>query len=637
VEEAGLVEVEAAVTTTSGVYTDDGAVHSHLPWIPSSDIRNVGIGTTVLLHAKEQESYDWTLLPPLGSDTELIDATTRTPEFVPDIPGMYRAMVTDLGTNTSIDLFVFAGNFRGIIEGVDAEGKPIPESACLNCHTEGGVAANQFEPWIQTGHAEIFTQNFNSSAYWGPQCFSCHTVGYNPDVANSGIDDASDYQDFLNSGLLHNPDPLNWATMLALYPESARRANIQCENCHGPQDGEPGLFTAAHAAVLPRTSIAADSCAVCHGEPLRHARYQQWQLSAHANYEVAIDESESGSCSRCHTGNGFLAWLPILTGEEPGDPTASIPVTWTPDEAHPQTCVVCHDPHAIGDSSGTENNATVRISGNTPPLIAGFTAYGVGRGAICMTCHNSRRGQRDDTTFDTHYGTSEASRGPHGSAQADVLMGQNAYLVTTGVRGNHSFLTDSCTNCHMVQTPPPDQLAYNGGGTNHTFYASTTICAECHGDGFEAESIQMGVQDTLDILQLEIEDALVALFDEQIGLGNTIDLNGQASITDVGDIDEITFTEYRGRQAFSIVLNGAPYGPFRVNDVDVVAADLTVLGAIYDFADPALVKGGWNWGLVHNDGSLGIHNPTYSYDVLTAAIEALGGAMPLGPPDWLTP
>ena len=78
----------------------------------------------------------------------------------------------------------------------------------------------------------------------------------------------------------------------------------------------------------------------------------------------------------------------------------SIEVSWTEDEAHPQTCVTCHDPHASGTTSGSDPNATVRISGDTPPLIAGFTATDVGRGAICMTCHNTRRGLRNDAVYD---------------------------------------------------------------------------------------------------------------------------------------------------------------------------------------------------------------------------------------------
>ena len=60
--------------------------------------------------------------------------------------------------------------------------------------------------------------------------------------------------------------------------------------------------------------------------------------------------------------------------------------------------------------------------------------------------------------------------------------------------------------------------------------------------------------------------------------------------------------------------------------VDVAVLDGT--GAedppnLYDFADDRLPKAGWNWLLAHNDGSHGIHNPTFVFDLLDASIEAL--------------
>jgi hypothetical protein len=581
----------------------------------------------VLLHGKAQGSYNWTLASqPAASTATLLDETTQFPEFTPDWPGRYDITVTDLAAASDVTLSIYAGNWRGIIVDQDLDGRPIADPSCTGCHVNLG--ADMFTPWEDTGHAEILTNNLNTSGYYNAGCFPCHSVGYNPDAANGGFDDANDYGDFLAGGLLGNPSPDNWTMMLDLYPDSAQLANIQCENCHGPQWGLPGVFTAAHAQNDPRINLAADTCAVCHGEPLRHARFQQWQLSAHANYDTAIDEGDSGNCSRCHTVNGFLAWLPILLGTEPGDPNDSITVTWTSDEVHPQTCVTCHDPHAIGTESGEPNNATVRISDDTPMLLAGFQAIGVGRGAMCMTCHNSRRGLRNDSTFDDYYGTSEAARAPHGSAQADVVMGENAYLVTVGIPGNHSTVTDSCTNCHMVQTPPPDDLAYNGSGTNHTFYASTEICGEGHGPSINAGVIQATTHILLEDLAALVEQGLLDLMDAQIALGRIIDLNGDMQLTDTADIVDIEFGEYRGRQSMTITFVGdVVMGPYRMTDVDVPQPDdpnpPIVLGQLYDFADPALIKAGWNWGLVHNDGSGGVHNPSFAFGTLVAGIEAL--------------
>jgi hypothetical protein len=637
-EEACHIALEVEVITTSGSHFGEADFETHSPWDVSLGVHTVPIGVPVLLHGKVQKTYDWSMTVPDGSGAMLIDEMEQNPEFTPDVPGLYSLTVTEQGVGPLV-LDVYAGNYRGVIVGQDDDGRPISDTSCTGCHS--GFAPDKFTPWAQTGHAEIFTYNLNNSSYYNPGCFACHTVGYYPDAANSGFDDAADYHDFLDGGLIGNPGD-NWTTMLDLYPEAARLANIQCENCHGPQDAEPGVFIDAHEEGAPRVDISSNVCGSCHGEPLRHGRFQQWQLSGHANYELAIDEHDSGNCSRCHTGNGFLTWLPILLGDEPGDPFEDIVVTWGPDEAHAQTCVTCHDPHAIGTTSGNDTNATVRISGNTPPLIAGFTAYGVGRGAVCMTCHNSRRGLRNDDTFADHYQTSEAARAPHGSAQTDVIMGQNAYFVDVGIRGGHSFVTDVCVSCHMVETPPPDDLSYEQGGTNHTFYAAIEVCAECHGDAVDGEFVQDGIHDTLDVLQGLVEEALLALIDQLTGVANeyVLNLDDEVEITDVSEVEELIFGEARGRQAMTVVIGGVTYGPYRMNDIAVIDPSIPeVLGEFYDFADPALIKAGWNYNLVHNDGSMGVHNPTYSYLVLVAGIEAVDplAAAALDVPWWMEP
>ena len=627
-EHAGMVTLEVEVVTSSGTYHGEGEIHTHLPWSPAHGIHNVPLDIPVLLHGKTQGHYDWSMGTPSGSGAMLTDPESQSPWFTPDVAGRYWINVTDEESGESVSLNLFAGTWKGIIVAEDDNGRPIADQSCFGCHNDQ-IAPEYFSDWAQTGHAEIFTNNINTSSYWGEQCFACHTVGFNPGSSNGGIDEAGDYQDFLDSGLVGSGQPDNWSQTLENFPETARKANIQCENCHGPQNG------GGHTQEGMRASLSSDVCAPCHGEPLRHARFQQWQLSAHANYELAIEEGGSGNCSRCHTGNGFLTWLPVLLGDEPGDPLDSITVTWTDDEVHPQTCQTCHDPHNIGTTSGSDPNATVRISGDTPPLIAGFTATDVGRGAICMTCHNTRRGLRNDDVFDDYYMTSEAARAPHGGAQADVLMGQNAYLVEVGIRGKHSMVEDACVTCHMEATPPPDDLAYNQGGTNHTFYARNDICGECH--GFESgEEFQAGFEEEMDELQALVEEGLFNLMSDIIDDGGAIDMNGDATITDMASVRGIEFGETRGRQAMTVIFgNGESVGPMRMTDIDVVPA----MGAsfpLYDAADPVLIKSGWNWNLFHNDGSHGVHNPSFATSTVetsSAAIIEAGIATGEGGPE----
>jgi hypothetical protein len=621
-EEGGATVLEVEVTTTSGTYYGEGHINAAIPWKVSTGLLNVPIGAPVLLHGKDQDTYDWTLSAPGGSGALLMDDSTQNPEFVPDVKGHYSIMVTDEATDDLITMAIYAGTWLGVIVGQDEDGRPVPDSSCLGCHNDR-VAADKFTPWAQTGHAEIFSSQLDTSTHYGESCFSCHTVGFDPTANNKGVDEASDYQAFLDSGLINHPGD-NWTTVLDQFPNTARKANIQCENCHGPQKG--GAHLPDNPDGEPRVSLSATVCGSCHGEPLRHGRYQQWQLSAHANYELAIDEGESGSCSRCHTANGFLAWLPVLTGEVAGDPLADVEVTWTAEETHPQTCATCHDPHAIGTTTGEPTNATVRISGDTPPLIAGFTATDVGRGAICMTCHNSRRGLRNDDNFNTEiYGTSEASRSPHLGPQADLLMGQNFYLVDVGQRANHSLtsnIQDTCVTCHMEATPPPPDLSYALGGTNHTFYPSPTICENCH-TNLTASNIQGPVEEQMHELETQIETSFYNFFDAQIAAGNTIDVNGEAMITDARDIAEIQLGESRGRQALTITFNDSTVvGPTSVASIDVVPPAGEPY-EIYRAVNPLLIKAFWNLLMLEADGSLGVHNPYLAFQVLDRSIRGL--------------
>jgi len=608
-EEGGLVSFDVMVTTGSGTYEVEYDLHTTLKWKVSTGLSNIPIGIPVLLHGKQQASYDWALTPPGGSSATLMDATGQSPDFTPDVVGTYTVTATDEATMEAVTLTIYAGTWKGIIIGEDSAGNPTVDASCTACHSST-VAS-----WAQTGHAEIFKDNLDTSTHYGESCFACHTVGYDPDVVNGGIDDASDYQAFLDSGLINAADPTAYATMLVDYPNSARHTNIQCENCHGPQDSEAHM----QGSGGPRVNISSDTCASCHGEPLRHARFQQWQLSRHANYELAVEEGQSGTCAKCHTGNGYLAWLPVLTGAVAGDINDPVNVTWTEDETHPQTCVTCHNPHAEGDLSGNDNNATVWISGDTPELLAGFTATDVGRGAICMTCHNTRRGLRNDSTWDE---TTDKDRAPHLGAQTDMLMGQNVYFMEVGERGYHSELPDTCATCHMEETPPPPDLAYNLGGTNHTFYASKDICASCH-SVINAEDVQGPTEMMLTEIHEQLGDGWQAVMEAELAAGSTIDLDGEATIEDAADIMAVEFSETRGRQAVIVTLtDNMEYGPYGVGSVDVVPSEGEPY-ALWTAAPGDLLKSGWNFLIVETDSSLGVHNPDFVEEVLEVTEETL--------------
>lgn len=626
-EEAGAIALDAAVTTSSGTYHSTATVASNLPWDTAIGARNVPTLLPVALHGKTQASYDWKLTAPTGSAAALIDANTQNPEFTPDVPGTFVLTVTDLATAKPVTLTVYAGTWKGIITGQDVNGRPTVGTECTGCHVQNTPHFDLFTPWAQSGHAEIFTQNVNVAGHYSASCLSCHTVGYSAkNVKNGGIDDAIDWSAFLSTDLLTHGAAGNWTKILSTYPQTARLANIQCENCHGPQD------SAAHMKKDDsRMTLSSDLCGTCHGEPARHGRYQQWQLSAHANYETAVAEGTNPSCAKCHSAQGFLQWQ-----DKGFSSTASITVDWTAEDVHPQTCQTCHDPHAVGTTSGgPTTNATVRISGTTPMLDAGFVAKDVGSAAICMTCHNGRRGLKNDLT----YSAADASRAPHVGPQADIIMGQNLFFTAVGTPGFHSKIQDSCVTCHMENTNPPAGLAYKNadgtfGGTNHTFYASTTICSKCHST-ITADSVQGVVEAKLENLKARIETAIKNVMQAQIRAGNSINFNNARTVRNAADISAIEFIESHGRQGISTTFtDGSKIADLSLQSVKVVrpaGSAVELLAA----ADPALAKAGWNYFMVESDKSKGVHNPAFvnsALDVSIFAVNAVNTAVTTAAP-----
>src|SRR5450631_1837355 len=87
--EAGGVSLDVAVTTSSGTVHTASSIAGTLPWTTTIGVRNVPIHLPVLLHGKDQATYNWTLATPAGSTAILADATTQNPEFTPDVAGEY--------------------------------------------------------------------------------------------------------------------------------------------------------------------------------------------------------------------------------------------------------------------------------------------------------------------------------------------------------------------------------------------------------------------------------------------------------------------------------------------------------------------------------------------------------------------
>jgi len=343
------------------------------------------------------------------------------------------------------------------------------------------------------------------------------------------------------------------------------------------------------------------------------ARRDQWAKSGHANRALAVAQATvenrgttAAHCGRCHSEQGFRAWLPQLfkgnvgpitqPDGSPADIRFLANLGLTKFSVRPQTCGACHNA-----------DFSIRVEGSTALLPAGFTARRVGSGAVCMTCHNTRNGA-------ITWNSSNPGRytAPHIAAQADVIMGKNVYFVNFGENfiSPHAVYTgDSCATCHVKLNP-----------ASHTFKAQKTVCTNCHGANFTAERVQRGTEGLIEDLAEAISARALAAKNRIATIGawdpNTDKTTANFPIQPA-QITGFVPTEFHGQMGLILRLSGG-------RDVYTLFADIKdASGAVvFPTSDP-IVRASWNYFMVHSDGSKGVHNPRFYRTVILATLDAL--------------
>ncbi len=110
--------------------------------------------------------------------------------------------------------------------------------------------------------------------------------------------------------------------------------------------------------------------------------------------------------------------------------------------------------------------------------------------------------------------------------------------------------------------------------------------------------------------------------------GNTVTLVGMGEgetdvdITDGSTVSAVELTESHGRSAMDITVGDVTYEHVRIGSDTAVSGgdELTLVSSP---AGQLIAKAGWNYFLIHGDGSEGAHNPSFTMDVIRASIAAL--------------
>ena len=147
----------------------------------------------------------------------------------------------------------------------------------------------------------------------------------------------------------------------------------------------------------------------------------------------------------------------------------------------------------------------------------------MGKGALCLTCHNSRNGAQtgsDTLTFlhedgePYNAGNPTSFSAPHQADQGDVFTGHNAYFMGANMpmTSRHAAIQDTCVGCHMT-LQPKGYLSHGAPAkSGHLFRIEEadqqTLCANCHGNAVNGEGIQAQVEGQLAALATAMGNAV---------------------------------------------------------------------------------------------------------------------------------
>jgi len=335
-----------------------------------------------------------------------------------------------------------------------------------------------------------------------------------------------------------------------------------------------------------------NSCAACHGTtpeyPLLGARLG-YDTSGHKNNDNSYYANGAG-CQICHTNEGFIDY--VKTGKV--DPEAYVAYPSQPN------CVTCHTMHDTWDFS---------LRTTKPVKLQDGSSFDIGAGNLCANCHQARSDVK--TQIKAMEAKSVSSHfGAHHGPQSDMVNGTNAYEYP-GKRYSSSphkdVLADGCVTCHMSlpegrysSGPEVGGHSFNIVGEVHeSEKVNVSGCVGCHKDIKQLSGTDMfdikakadyDRDGTVEAVQVEVQGLLDALVNEN-GTGYLQTMNPPMFKKDA----KATFHELGSGWA------GSKSGSWSEAQI----------GAL------------WNYKMIIEDRSRGVHNATYTMQVLYDTLKAL--------------
>jgi len=331
------------------------------------------------------------------------------------------------------------------------------------------------------------------------------------------------------------------------------------------------------------------ACGKCHSSsnpeyPVFGAREGYNNSGHYLGFELHTKNAyyaNGNGCQLCHTNEGFIEY--VTTGTVDSESFVAYP-------SQPG-CFTCHDSHTTGDFS---------IRATPAVILANGVEVDLGEGNLCATCHMARRGA--DAVAVMAADSVRSYWGPHHGPEADLFTGNSAYEYPSKNYSNSAHTTvikDSCVTCHMALPEGRYSASSELGGHSFSIVgevheaekANLSACIGCHSglkqasgsDYYDYKVKDYDTDGVLEPVQEEVEGLLELL----------------VSSDNSGILQNLALPLFKADGSFNTI---------RENSTERPIEEIAAL---------------FNYKLILEDRSHGIHNVNYTVQVLYDTIEAL--------------
>jgi predicted CXXCH cytochrome family protein len=350
--------------------------------------------------------------------------------------------------------------------------------------------------------------------------------------------------------------------------------NVQCENCHGPGSAHSGGTTGIIAAPTVNQSCNGDGVSLCHG-PGGHdgpmAGTTPWWNSLHSPEDQKSGASTGGLNSYCAKCKSPTQWDPKVN--------YSTAATISKDDWKGITCYDCHDMH------GDENEAQLKHP----------------KEEACTRCHTS----------EATAAATKAGSYPH-HPQKEMFAGTTG----AGVTGTKGMVGVTCVDCHMWFTPSPTRGVYLSTYTgyplnsDHSMTPTAEACVDCH------SNIIMSMPN-------------YTMPANGAGTNATNWTNWEKWLSKYeSEVEkwEITIEDWQS-ETEKLLEEAIEAGTAAKAAIDSAKGNKTKDDATIAAATAKWQMAFWNYMLVEEDKSMGVHNHKFAVELLEAAIGQAGEAL----------